>query len=107
MSKTLDNIRALPYVAFVDDERGDGSSIIVTLKDGYEFVDNPGCGVQGFDTVRAARSGCARNAVAKSFQEERMDLSTADGSGMQHGCFIVSQATPDPLSTRYSAEPKA
>lgn len=63
MSKTLDAIRALPYVAYVDDEREDGSSIIVTLKSGYDFAENPGCGVQGFDTVKAARAGCARSAV--------------------------------------------
>ncbi len=45
MSKTLEQIRKLPWVAHVDDERDSGSSIIVTLHDGYEFAGNEGCGV--------------------------------------------------------------
>lgn len=65
MSKTLEAIRQLAYVAHVDDERADGSSIIVTLKEGYEFVDDPGCGVHGFDTVARARDGTRANAVKK------------------------------------------
>lgn len=63
MSKSLDAIQALPWVAHVDDEREDGSSIIVTLKQGYEFAGNAGCGVQGFDTVAAAKSGTCKSAV--------------------------------------------
>lgn len=63
MSKTLDAIRQLSWVAEVDDEREAGSSIIVTLREGYEFACNAGCGVQGFDTVGAARAGTARSAV--------------------------------------------
>ena len=43
------------------EERGDGSSIIVTLKREWEFCsEDPGCGVKGFDTVAEARSGCVR-----------------------------------------------
>lgn len=58
MSKTLDNIRRLPHVAHVDDEREIGNSIIVTLTAGYEFCsEERGCGVKGFDTVAEARSG--------------------------------------------------
>lgn len=64
MSKTLTAIRALPYVAFVDDEREGDGSIVVTLKDGYEFVEDPGCGVRGFDTVAEARAGCRSTSVA-------------------------------------------
>ena len=60
MSTTLDKIRARSHVAFVDDERDLGNSIIVTLREGFDFADEPGCGVQGFDTVkdceRATRS---------------------------------------------------
>jgi hypothetical protein len=63
VSKTLDAIRQLSWVAEVDDEREAGSSIIVTLREGYEFACNAGCGVQGFDTVGAARAGTARSAV--------------------------------------------
>ena len=64
MSKTLDAIRNLPYVSAVDDEREDGSSIIVTLKSAWEFCsEDVGCGVKGFDTVAEARAGCARREV--------------------------------------------
>jgi len=67
MSKTLDAIRMLPYVSAVDDEREDGSSIIVTLEGKFEFCsEDPGCGVKGFDTVAAARAGTARREVQLS-----------------------------------------
>jgi len=67
MSKTLDAIRMLPYVSAVDDEREDGSSIIVTLEGEFEFCsEDPGCGVKGFDTVAAARAGTARREVQLS-----------------------------------------
>ena len=53
MSATLNKILATrPWVRFIDDERGDGNSIIVTLADEYDFADNPGCGVAGYDTVK-------------------------------------------------------
>lgn len=53
MSKTLERIRRQrAWVSHIDDERGDGNSIIVTLARDYTFTDNPDCGVQGFDTVR-------------------------------------------------------
>jgi hypothetical protein len=54
MSKTLEKIESLPWVAHVDDERGDGGSIIITLVNGYYFTDNPGCGVMGVDNVQEA-----------------------------------------------------
>lgn len=57
MGKILDTIRTLPHVAFVDDERNIGNSIIVTLHDAYDFRDDPGCGVKGFETVAEARKG--------------------------------------------------
>jgi len=40
-----------------DDERGIGNSLIVTLKPGWEFADDPGCGTMGFDTVKDAIKG--------------------------------------------------
>lgn len=53
MLKTLQKILDTRlWVRYIDDERGDGNSIIVTLEDEYEFVDNPGCGVAGYDTVK-------------------------------------------------------
>jgi hypothetical protein len=52
MLKTL--LHVLNYrwwVHHIDDERNEGNSIIVTLKEGWYFADEPGCGVKGFDTV--------------------------------------------------------
>ncbi len=52
MLKTL--VHALNYrwwIAHIDDERNEGNSIIVTLKSGWCFADDPTCGVRGFDTV--------------------------------------------------------
>lgn len=53
MLKTLQKILDTRlWVAHIDDERGDGNSIIVTLSNEYDFADNPGCGVAGYDTVK-------------------------------------------------------
>ena len=52
MSKTLSKIASRPWVAHIDDERAEGNSIIVTLDNEYDFADNPGCGVAGYDTVK-------------------------------------------------------
>lgn len=52
MSKTLERVRTRPHVAFVDDERSIGNSIIVTLAEGYCFKVEKGCGVRGYDTVK-------------------------------------------------------
>lgn len=40
------------WVAHIDDERGDGNSIIVTLDNDYVWDDERDCGVRGFDTVK-------------------------------------------------------
>ncbi|MBB5546677.1 hypothetical protein [Paraburkholderia fungorum] len=56
MSKTLDRVRARPHVMHVDDERGDGNPIMIVLRDGFDFADDPGCGVRGVDTVAQAES---------------------------------------------------
>ena len=67
MSKTLDVIRKHAWISHVDDERGIGNAIIVTLKREWEFCsEGPGCGVKGFDTVADARSGCSRREVQLS-----------------------------------------
>lgn len=53
MLKTLQKILDTRlWVAHIDDERGDGNSIIVTLSNEYEFADNPDCGVAGYETVK-------------------------------------------------------
>lgn len=63
MSKTLEKIRKRPWVAHVDDERGDGSSIIVILANGFDFSNESECGVRGFDTVADAESETRRNRI--------------------------------------------
>ena len=53
MLKTLQKILDTRlWVRHIDDERGDGNSIIVTLEGEYDFADNPGCGVAGYVTVK-------------------------------------------------------
>ncbi|MGP3508638.1 hypothetical protein [Paracidovorax citrulli] len=64
MGKTLESICKKPWISAVDDEREDGSAIIVTLKANWEFCsEDPGCGVKGFDTVAQARAGTLRREV--------------------------------------------
>ncbi len=64
MSKTLNNLPAnRPWVAYIDDERAEGNSIIVTLAKGFYFSDERDCGVRGFDTVREVLRDTTRNAV--------------------------------------------
>jgi hypothetical protein len=64
MSKTLDNLPLIrSWIAYIDDERELGNSIIVTLSEGWFFADEPDCGVRGFDTVGEVRQQTARNAV--------------------------------------------
>ena len=63
MSKTLEKVQARHWVAFADDERNLDNGIIVTLKDGYCFADDPGCGVRGFDTAAEALKGTTRASI--------------------------------------------
>ena len=53
------------WVAFIDDERNIGNSIIVTLQDGFYFEDEPDCGVRGFDTVAEVKAETSRNKVVQ------------------------------------------
>ena len=62
--KTLTKLLASrPWLAFIDDERHLDNSIIVTLAKGYEFADEKGCGVKGFDTVAEVVAGTARQQI--------------------------------------------
>jgi hypothetical protein len=66
MSKTLENILAkCHWVSYIDDERDIGNSIIVTLKEGWDFEDIKGCGVRGFDTVAEVKAGTTRHKVVQ------------------------------------------
>jgi len=52
-----------PWIAHIDDERNLDHGIIVTLKDGWFFKVDPGCGTYGFDTVAEAKAGTAKSEV--------------------------------------------
>ena len=66
MSKTLNTLLASRHwIAHIDDERNIGNNIIVTLEKGWDFEDDKGCGVRGFDTVAEAKAGTARHKVVQ------------------------------------------
>lgn len=66
MSKTINTLLATrPWIRYIDDERAEGNSIIVTLANGYEFADDPGCGVQGFDTISDLKVGTSKDCVVQ------------------------------------------
>jgi len=67
MSKTFLKILATrPWVAHIDDERGDGNSIIVTLDEDFVWDDEKDCGVRGFDTVKEVEQGTQRDCVFRT-----------------------------------------
>jgi hypothetical protein len=51
------------WIEHIDDERDLDNGIIVTLKDGWFFKDDPRCGVRGFDTISEAKEGTAKTEV--------------------------------------------
>ena len=53
------------WIAFIDDERSQGNSIIVTLKNNWFFSDENGCGVRGFDTIKELEEGTRKNNVSQ------------------------------------------
>lgn len=66
MSKTLKKMKETrSWIRHIDDERSAGNSIIVVLVDGYDFADDPGCGVKGFDTVKDALVGTTKGSITK------------------------------------------
>ena len=66
MTKTIDRLLASRrWIAHIDDERGDGGSIIVTLKKGWDFADDLGCGVKGCDTVKEVQMYTHKNNVVQ------------------------------------------
>lgn len=66
MSKTFTKLLASrPWLAHIDDERDLDNSIIVTLAAGYEFADDKGCGVKGFDTVAEVAAGTAKHNIVR------------------------------------------
>lgn len=69
-SKTLHALMLTrPWIAYIDDERGEGNSIIVTLATGFYFADEPDCGVRGFETVSEVRRNTTKKDVVWRAQE--------------------------------------
>jgi len=66
MSKTLNNLlEQRRWIAHIDDERNEGHSILVTLARGWDFEDERGCGVRGFDTVAEVKAGTTKASVVQ------------------------------------------
>lgn len=64
MSETIKFLLATrPWVAHIDDERHLDNSIIVTLAAGYEFADDKGCGVKGFDKLTEVVAGTTKKQI--------------------------------------------
>ena len=58
MSRALDSIKkSRPWIARIDDERPDGGAIFVILVDAYNFANDHGNQMIGFDTVADVRNG--------------------------------------------------
>lgn len=66
MIKTLNNLMAQRnWIAHIDDERDIGNSIIVTLAKGWDFADEKGCGVKGFDAIAEVKAGTSKSQVVQ------------------------------------------
>lgn len=63
MNRTL--LKQRQWIAHIDDERELGNSIIVTLKEGWYFVDDPNCGVKGFDSIKEVREETKKSNVTR------------------------------------------
>lgn len=61
----IQKISARAWVQNVDDERDIENGIIVMLRDGWEFIFDPGCGTRGFDTPSEALKETGRQFVRK------------------------------------------
>lgn len=62
-NKVFAAISARSWISNISDERAQGNSIIVTLKDGWFFNADSTSGVRGFDTVRETAMGTSKNSV--------------------------------------------
>lgn len=54
------------HVERVDDERSLGNGVIVTLRSGFFFLGEPGCGARGFDNISEAERGTRTMCVYKT-----------------------------------------
>jgi hypothetical protein len=66
MNKTIQSlINSRPWIAHIDDERDIGNSIIVTLADGWHFIDGDREGVRGFDSFAEVKTDTKRSNVSQ------------------------------------------
>ena len=63
-------IASRPWIAHIDDEREIGNSIIVTLHEPYCFINDPTCGVRGFDTFAELRADTTKHDIYPPFVRE-------------------------------------
>lgn len=56
-------MRLPKHVAYIDNETDLDHGFIVTLANGYTFIDEPDCGVRAFDTMREVREAIKRENV--------------------------------------------
>ena len=59
-------LKTRPWIAHIDDERGEGNSIIVTLDEDFVWDNEKDCGVRGFDTLKEVEFGTRRDSVFRT-----------------------------------------
>ena len=60
---TMNTLRKRSWIQHIDDERGLGHGIIITLHEGFVFELDPSCSVMGFDTIKEAIEGTRRDCI--------------------------------------------
>lgn len=66
MNHMFSLIRSRQHVARVDDERSLGNGIIVTLRNGFSFLGEPGRSVRDFENIYEAERGTRTMRVYKT-----------------------------------------
>jgi hypothetical protein len=61
--KKLNLVFKKPWVATINDERDKGGSILVELKEGYEFLSENGLKIKKFSTVDEVQSGTVKSNI--------------------------------------------
>ncbi|MCA3183594.1 MAG: hypothetical protein INH13_08215 [Cupriavidus sp.] len=79
MPTMIERIESRAWVAHVDDERDAGNGYMVMLAQGYDFADDPGCGVRGFDTLRDVERETRRCNVIESANRSAEAVPTTNG----------------------------
>ena len=56
-------MRLPKHVAHIDDETDLDHGYIVTLSEGYTFIDEPDCGIRAFDTMHEVKQAIKKSNV--------------------------------------------